>query len=70
MKAPKFIYIDESKIGELGILNDAIVPENRIQESDIKYLRKDAAAQTIRDYLENWLDPYKIERLIDKIDEI
>ena len=70
MKAPKFIYIDESKIGELGTLNDAIVPENRIQESDIKYLRKDAVVLTIKSYLAGWLDPYRIERLIDKIEEL
>ena len=40
------------------------------EESDIKYLRKDAVVSTIKDYLENWLDAYKVERLIDKITEL
>lgn len=34
------------------------------------YIRKDAVTKTIHDYLENWLDAYKIERLIDKIEEL
>ena len=38
--------------------------------TDISYVRKDAVAQTIRYYLENWLDHYRIERLIDKIEEL
>ena len=41
-----------------------------LEETAIKYVRKDAVAQMIRDYLENWLDAYKIERLIDKINEL
>ena len=41
-----------------------------VEKTDIEYVRKDAVVQAIREYLENWLDPYKIERLIDKIDEL
>ena len=40
------------------------------EETDIEYVRKDAVTSIIRDYLANWLDPYKIERLIDKIEEL
>ena len=40
------------------------------EETDIKYLRKDVVVSTIKDYLANWLDPYKIERLIDKIEKL
>lgn len=35
-----------------------------------EYIRKDAVAQVVREYLENWLDSYRIERLIDKINEL
>lgn len=35
-----------------------------------EYIRKDAVTQAICEYLENWLDAYKIERLIDKIEEL
>lgn len=42
MKAPNKIYIDESRITELGGLADAIVPDNRIETSDVCYIRKDA----------------------------
>lgn len=35
-----------------------------------EYIRKDAVTQAIREYLENWLDAYKVERLIDKIEEL
>lgn len=38
--------------------------------ADIKYLREDTVVSTIKDYLANWLDAYKIERLIDKIEEL
>lgn len=34
------------------------------------YVRKDVVISTIKDYLANWLDAYKIERLIDKIEEL
>ena len=44
--------------------------DKQIEKSDIAYVQKDAVAQIIRDYLENWLDTYKIERLIDKINEL
>lgn len=39
-------------------------------KTDIEYVRKDAVVSTIKDYLENWLDSYRIERLIDKIEEL
>ena len=35
-----------------------------------EYVRKDAVVSIIKDYLENWLDSYRIERLIDKIEEL
>ena len=35
-----------------------------------EYIRKDKVTQAIREYLENWLDSYRIERLIDKIEEL
>lgn len=35
-----------------------------------EYIRKDTVTQVIREYLENWLDSYRIERLIDKIEEL
>lgn len=35
-----------------------------------EYIRKDTVTQAIREYLENWLDSYRIERLIDKIEEL
>ena len=38
--------------------------------TDVSYVRKDAVISIIKDYLENWLDTYKIERLIDKIEEL
>ena len=38
--------------------------------ADIKYLREDTVVSTIKDYLANWLDAYKIERLIDKIEKL
>lgn len=39
-------------------------------KTDIEYVRKGAVTQTIRDYLVNWLDTYKIERLIDRIESL
>ncbi len=42
MKAPTKIYVDESKIGPLGIILDAIVPDNRVEASDICFIRKEA----------------------------
>lgn len=39
-------------------------------KTDIAYVRKDAVVSTIKDYLANWLDSYRIERLIDKIEEL
>lgn len=39
-------------------------------ETDIEYVRKEVVTQAIREYLENWLDSYRIERLIDKIEEL
>ncbi len=41
-----------------------------LQQEPSEYVRKDAVVSTIKDYLENWLDAYKIERLIDKIEEL
>lgn len=40
------------------------------EKTDIEYVRKEAVSSIIRDYLENWLDTYKIERLIEKIEEL
>lgn len=50
MKAPNKIYIDESRITELGGLADAIVPDNRIETSDVCYIRKDA----LLEWADNW----------------
>lgn len=65
MKAQKFIYL-----GKRGTLGDSFFLGGGVGESDIKYLRKDAVVSTIKDYLTNWLDSYRIERLIDKIEEL
>lgn len=42
MKAPDRIYVDESRITKLGGLADAIVPDNRVEASNVCYVRKDA----------------------------
>ena len=41
-----------------------------LQQEQPEYVRKDAVVSIIKDYLENWLDSYRIERLIDKIEEL
>lgn len=40
------------------------------QGVSIEYVRKEVVTQIVREYLENWLDSYRIERLIDKIEEL
>ncbi len=42
MKAPIKIYVDESRIDPLGNLLDAVVPDYRVEASDICYIRKEA----------------------------
>lgn len=42
MKAPIKIYVDESRIDPLGSILDAVVPDYRVEASDICYIRKDA----------------------------
>lgn len=49
MKALNKIYIDESRITEFGGLADAIVPDNRIETSDVCYIRKDALIKWIQE---------------------
>lgn len=65
MKAPDKIYVPAEWMN---------VPSNLFETEPspdaTEYIRKDAVTQAIREYLENWLDSYRIERLIDKIEEL
>lgn len=51
MKAPNKIYIDENKITELGGIVDAIVPDERVEEKDICYIRKDMILKAVKKQL-------------------
>ena len=65
MKAPDKIYVPAERMNVPSNLFDT---EPSLDATE--YVRKDAVVSTIKDYLENWLDSYRIERLIDKIVEL
>lgn len=62
MKAPNKIYIDEDKITELGEIADAIVPDGRVEEQDICYIRKDMILKAVKKQL-------KIAKLTNVLDD-
>lgn len=66
MEAPDKIYVPQHNIeaGNIQELDELIVA------GSTEYLRKDAVVSIIKDYLANWLDSYRIERLIDKMEEL
>ena len=66
MKVSDKIYIDNFSCY-------AIEPrksDSIIAGEEVCYIRKDTVVSIIKDYLDNWLDAYKIERLIDKIEKL
>lgn len=69
MEAPDKIFVREYPDG-LNQFWNRKKREDVVATTYHEYVRKDAVVSTIKDYLVNWLDPYKIERLIDKIDEL
>ena len=80
MKAPIKIYVDESRISPLGSLLDAIVPDYRVEASDICYIRKDTLLKWAKEHYtglditkrDMWDGGYNcaIKELINKLNEM
>ena len=66
MKAPDKIYIDNFSCYAI----ESRESDSIIAREEACYIRKDTVVSIIKDYLANWLDAYKIERLIDKIEKL